>query len=59
MRIVVIDIVDAALIQHPSVTPTLFVDDLSSEKEGGNEEIVEELGGFNDKVAKRIHEDGM
>ena len=51
MRVVMIDIVDAALIQHPSVTPTLFVDDLSSEKEGENEQIVEELGGFNDRVA--------
>ena len=41
MRIVMIDIVDAALTQHPSVTPTLFVDDLSSEKEGSDEQIVE------------------
>ena len=59
MRIVMIDIVDAALTQHPSVTPTLFVDDLSSEKEGDDEEITKELGGFNDVVARRIHEDGM
>ena len=28
-------------------------------RNGENEQIVEELGGFNDKVAKRIHEDGM
>ena len=37
MRIVMINIVDAALAQHPSVTPTLFVDDLSSEKEGSDD----------------------
>ena len=59
MRIVMIDIVDAALVQHPTITPTLFVDDLSSEKEGDDEQIVKELGGFNDAVTRRIHEDGM
>ena len=59
MRIVMIDIVDAALIQQPTVTPTLFVDDLSSEKDGEDEHIVSELGGFKDLVAKRIHDDGM
>ena len=59
MRVVMIDIVDAALIQHPSVSPTLFVDDLSSEHAGENSQIVEELGGFNNKVARRIHDDGM
>ena len=59
MRIVMINIVDAALAQHPTVTPTLFVDDLSSEKDGDDEHIVRELGGFNDVVARRIHDDGM
>ena len=59
MRIVMIDIVDAALLCHPTVTPTLFVDDLSSEHDGTNGTIVSELGGFNDLVALRIQEDGM
>ena len=34
MRLVMIDIVDQALLVCPSVTPTLFVDDLSEEAEG-------------------------
>ena len=59
MRIVMIDIVDATLLCHPTVTPTLFVDDLSSEHDGEGDHIASELGGFNDLVAIRIREDGM
>ena len=64
MRIVMIDIVDAALLVHPSVVPTLFVDDLSAEHEGDNEHgdrdwIVCQLGGFTEVVIQRIHDDGM
>ena len=34
MRLVMVDIVDAALTMHPDVEPTLFVDDLSAEVVG-------------------------
>ena len=34
MRLVMVDIVDAALTVHPDVEPTLFVDDLSVETDG-------------------------
>ena len=59
MRLVMIDIVDGALEVHPSVTPTLFVDDLSEELAGEEDTIVGELGGFTDLVIHRIQEDGM
>ena len=64
MRIVMIDIVDAALIVHPSIVPTLFVDDLSAEHEGDEEHgdhdwIVCQLGGFTEAVIQRIHDNGM
>ena len=45
MRLVMIDIVDSALRVYPTIKPTLFVDDLSGEKEGDNDEIVHELCG--------------
>jgi len=59
MRIVMINIVDCALIQHPTVEPTLFVDDLSGEQEGVKNVIVSELGGFTEHVIRRIQADGM
>ena len=54
-----IDIVDAALIVHPTVEPVLFVDDLSAEKVGEEDEIVKELRGLTLIVMARIHADGM
>ena len=59
MRLVMIDIVDQASLAHPDVTPTLFVDDLSSEQNGGHDFIKKELGGFTRHVVIRIHEDCM
>ena len=59
MRLVMIDIVDQASMAHPSVTPTLFVDDLSSEQAGDHDFIEGELGGFTRHVVIRIHEDCM
>ena len=49
---VMIDIVDQALIVHPTVTPTLFVDDLSEELDGKDDYIVDHLGGFTQLVVK-------
>ena len=59
MRIVMINIVDNALLRHPTVEPTLFVDDLSGEQDGVEDVIVSELGGFTEHVIRRIHADGM
>ena len=59
MRLVMIDIVDKALIVHPHVTPTLFVDDLSNERSGDRPTIAHELGGFTNIVIARIKADGM
>ena len=46
MRLVMVDIVDKALEVHPTVQPTLFVDDLSGELDGDDDYIVDNLGGF-------------
>ena len=59
MRICMIDCVDSALAAHPTIEPTLFVADLSGERDGSHKVIVQEIGGFIEKVAKRVHEDGM
>ena len=59
MRIVMINIVDNALIMHPTVEPPRFVDDLSGEQDGVDDVIISELGGFTEHVIKRIHADGM
>ena len=39
MRVVMINLVENALQAHPSVTPTVFVDDLAAESAGPNEWI--------------------
>ena len=46
MRVVMINLVEKALRAHPSVTPTVFVDDLAAESAGPDEWIKAELGGF-------------
>ena len=45
-----IDIVDKALVVHPTIVPTLFVDDLSEELSGDGDEVAEELSGFTNLV---------
>ena len=59
MRLVMIDIVDQALLVHLTVTPTLFVNDLSEELDGGDDAIFDHLGGFTQLVVARITADGM
>ena len=61
MRLVMIDIVDSALVIHPTVEPTFFVDDLSAELDGtdDDDDIVYHLSGFTEIVATRIAADGM
>ena len=59
MRIVMVDIVDAALTFFPEVVPTLFVDDLALEQGGNEEQLVASISGFAQSVMKRIEEDGM
>ena len=54
-----INIVDNALLMHPTVDPTLFGDDLSGEQDGVEDVIISELGGFTEHVIRRIHADGM
>ena len=46
MRAVMIHLVEKALQAHPSVTPTVFVDDLAAESAGPDKWIKTELGGF-------------
>lgn len=59
MRLVMIDIVDSALRCHPSVTPTLFVDDLSAESMAGTLHVLKHLVGFTRHVCRRVAADGM
>ena len=59
MRLVIVDIVDQALLVYPTVTPTFFVDDLSEEPDGEDDDIVYNLGGFTQLVVTRITDDGM
>ena len=59
MRLVMIDIVDQALRAYPSVTPTLFVDDLSAESVAVERHIKHNLVGFVRMVCDRIKADGM
>ena len=46
MRVVMINLVENTLRAHPSVTPTVFVDDLAAESMGPDGWIKSELGGF-------------
>ena len=46
MRVVMINLFERALQAHPSVTPTVFVDDLAAESAGPDKWINTELGGF-------------
>ena len=59
MRLVMVDIVDNASQIHRTITPTLFVDDLSCEQSGDDDWIKNELGGFTRLVITRIHNDCM
>ena len=44
MRIVLINLIDAATIAHPMVVLTVYVDDISAEMTGPDEHIIKELG---------------
>ena len=46
LRVLMIDIVDRALAAHPTVTPTLYVDDLSMESSGTNKHVCTQRVGF-------------
>lgn len=60
MRLLLINIVDEPLLVHPTVAPTLFIDDLSSEELDGEDDVIlDNLGGFAQLVVRRIHADGM
>jgi hypothetical protein len=54
-----IDIVEQALRVHPSVTPTLFVDDLSAESVSVERHVKHHLVRFVHMVCERIKADGM
>lgn len=57
MRLVMIDIDDSALLQHPSVTPTLY--DLSAESAAVAKHVKQHLVGFVQCVCLRIARDCM
>ena len=59
MRLCMLRIIERALNAHPSVIPTLFVDDVSAECSGPDRAIVAELGGFIENVAEQIEEADM
>jgi hypothetical protein len=59
MRLVMVNIVDQATRAYPSVTPTLFVDDLSAESVAPEGHIKQHLIGFVRMVCGRIASDGM
>ena len=59
MRLVMIDIVDSVMKRHPTIIPTLFVDDLSIELSGEDDHIIYHIVGFTAKTSKRITDDGM
>ena len=59
MRLVFIRILDKALLQHPSVNSTLFVDDLAADIIAPEKHVVAELGGFIEIVADFIHKTGQ
>jgi hypothetical protein len=59
MRLVLIDVVDAASKVSPSVTPTLFVDDLSMEAAGTRRLVLRQLLPFAKSVCDRLTNDLM
>ena len=59
MRLVMINIVDSVMKHHPTVIPTLFVDDLSIELSGEDDHILFHIAGFTARTVQRIHTDGM
>ena len=60
MRIVMVDIVDAALTFCPHVVPTLFVDDLALEHSGKDrQELTTTIANFTKAVMRRISDDSM
>jgi hypothetical protein len=58
MRVTMIRIIDRALIVHPVVEPTLFVDDLADEVAGSPRWIRRQLGGFILMVCRLLTADG-
>ncbi|HUU62073.1 MAG TPA: reverse transcriptase domain-containing protein, partial [Acidimicrobiia bacterium] len=59
LRIMMIDVVDAALKVYPTVSPTLYVDDLGMESCGGPAHILRNLVGFVTMVCRRLVEDRL
>ena len=59
MRLVMIRAVDRARLQHPAVTPTLFVDDLAASICAPAQRVVDELGGFIEIIADFITSTGQ
>ena len=47
------------LAQDPTFDPALFVDDLSTDMDGHDEQIISRLNGFTELTSARIQEDGM
>ena len=59
MRLIMLRIVDRALLVHPTVEPTLFVDDLAAEVAGSQRWVRRQLVGFVLKVCRDITAAGM
>ena len=56
MRVVMLRIVDRAWRNFPTVTPTLFVDDLAAESSGGPATVAQQLVGFTSQVCNEFAE---
>ena len=56
LRLVMIRVIDRALTLYPTITPTLFVDDLAATVCAPVKHVVKQLGGFIEYVADFISE---
>ena len=59
MRILLIRVVDRACVMYKTITPTLFVDDLSLEGGGGEAVALREMAGFTSHVCDQFTADGL
>ena len=59
MRLCMLRNIKRALVLHPSIIPTLFVDDVAAECTSPNEVVARELGGFVEAVVVHIKADHM
>ena len=59
MKLVMIRIIPTAMVAHPTVTTSCFVDDLSAEMTGPDDHIEIELGGFIMNVANSFTEEKL